>query len=297
MIDDRPHVFGFWDHLLGVYTPAEGTAADRDPQPLAMVFLTPGMLHHVGPFGLHVEVGRALAEEGIASFRFCLSGIGESFGVGDAHCSTARAVIETRQAMDFLEREYGIERFLLFGLCSGADDSVNTALADTRVVGLSLLDACSFPTWQFLVRRWGIHQPRKLWQRLAHPLRERDRLERTTDWPTTLIGGDDIREFPPQQQAEAEIQQLVDRGVDLLFLYTGGLPKSFNHERQFYEMFPRLEDRGRVRVEHYPDFDHTLRLIEDRQAIVAAVAKWVAQRADPRWTDPRWTAEESLAGS
>ncbi len=60
---------------------------------------------------------------GLASFRFDLSGIGESLPIGASGCSLERATTEIRQALDWLETQHGFKQFALFGLCSGADDA------------------------------------------------------------------------------------------------------------------------------------------------------------------------------
>lgn len=276
-MQDQAHVFGRLENLVGVYTPPK----QGHPQfhSVVVVMVTPGMLHHVGPFGLHVELARALAEQGIASFRFCLSGIGESFGVGEGGTSTQRATNEIRDAITLIEKTYGKSKVLLFGLCSGADDSVNAAIADSRVAGICLMDGCGFKTRGYHVRRWTKELPRRIRTLFVK------RFERWRDGgsldvaASTLPVGDDIREFPGRQQAEDELHSLVARGVRCLFLYTGGVSGYFNSLRQFGEMFPRLSGNEKIEVEYYPQMDHIARLVEDREAIVCRVTQWMAEYA------------------
>lgn len=245
-MQDRAHVFGRWENLVGVYTPASHDHPHRNS--IVVVMVTPGMLHHVGPLGLHVEMARALAEQGIASFRFCLSGIGESFGVGQDGTSTQRAASEIREAINLMEKTYAKSRAVLFGLCSGADDSVNAALVDPRIVGVCLMDGCGFRTMGYQIRRWTKWLPRRVWSALQKRLDSwRNDTGLGVSAPTLPVG-DDIREFPAREQAEAEFHSLITRGVRCLFLYTGGVSVYFNSIRQFGEMFPRLYNAERIQV-------------------------------------------------
>jgi hypothetical protein len=272
-------VFGKYQHLVGVATDVvEGTPRAG----VGVVFLTSGMLHHVGPFRLHVLMARRLAQAGIASLRFCLSGIGESLGVGGSETSLQRAAHEAGAAMDWMAKEWGIEQFILFGLCSGADDSIATALQDPRVVGVAAMDGCGYPTRGFYWRRYAIRLPLRMLSPQFWRLWFGRLMHRREEVPRTLVGGEDLREFPGRMQAEYELQQLVDRGVQLYFFYTGGVPKYYNHLRQFKEMFPRLESRGQIKVDYHQHLDHVARLSEDRQFVVQQFTDWIRGVVDRR---------------
>ena len=142
---DQAVVFGKYNHLVGIETITVNSS-------IAMIMLTPGMLHNAGPFRLHVDLANSLKQQGISAFRFDLSGIGESLGVGSAGKSIDRAASETIQAMDYLMETHGIQEFLLFGLCSGADDSIQTALLDDRVKGVIALDGVAYKTAKFQLK-------------------------------------------------------------------------------------------------------------------------------------------------
>ncbi len=42
--------------------------------------------------------------------------------------------------MDFLGERYGVRRFLVFGICSGAENAMAVALADPRITGMLAFD-------------------------------------------------------------------------------------------------------------------------------------------------------------
>ena len=149
---DHAVVFGKYQNLVGTVTEPIG-----EPSSVAAIFLTAGMLHHAGPYRLHVDLAHEVSKSNMLSIRFDLSGIGESLGVGQGGQSIDRAANETAQAMDYLSEKYGIKKFVLFGLCSGADDSVHTALTDKRVVGVVALDGCGYRTKRFYWHRLVSH--------------------------------------------------------------------------------------------------------------------------------------------
>jgi hypothetical protein len=74
--------------------------------------------------------------------------------------------------------------------------------------------------------------------------------------------------------ARSEIEQMLARGVRLLFVYTGGW-STFVDARQFDEMFPRLPRREQIEVTYYPRADHSYLALDDRDAMLRDVAAFV----------------------
>ena len=156
-------LFGEHQNLVGIWTEADDhTAAidalDNDARAkTAVIMVTAGMIHHSGPFRLHVELANRLRHMGIPSLRFDLSGIGESLGIGSSGSSLDRAANEIGQAIDCIAKRYGIEKVILFGLCSGADDSIHTASVDDRVCGVVAMDGCGYRTGGYYWHRLAGH--------------------------------------------------------------------------------------------------------------------------------------------
>ena len=272
---DQAVVFGTYHNLVGTMTAPESRYESQRSEELAdvaAIFLNAGMLHHAGPFRLHVDLARTIATHGISSLRFDLSGIGESFGVGVAGRSIDRAANETSQAMDFLRETQGVEKFVLFGLCSGADDSVHAAINDSRVVGVVAMDGCGYPTANFYMNRLFKHylprlcSPQK-WSRVFSRLTGVE-----TEMPTSLQLGTDVREFPSRDQAAREFQQLVDRGVQMHFAYTGGIADYYNYEQQFFDMFADVDWNDQASTSYFPEMDHVALLCEDRERIITDIS-------------------------
>ncbi len=262
---EKAVLFGKYDHLVGVEN-----IVDSEKN-VAMILVTAGMLNSVGPFRMYVDIARKLSEQGISSLRFDLSGIGESLGVGVAGKSIDRAADEVTEAMDFLSERHGIKEFILFGLCSGADDSVQTALKDDRVKGVIALDGVGYKTLRFRLSHLSLFVKRlfqwKKWVNKFHMLRD------VQTAPASLASGGDVREYPDTPaQACIEFQKLIDRGTQLHFIYTGGTDY-YNYAQQFYEMLPDVNWKNTESTVFFPHMDHVVLLCEDRQELVDHVAE------------------------
>ena len=137
-IGEEVVLFGSASTLVGIVTapPIDATDAARP----GVILLNAGLLHRIGPNRLHVELARRLAAMGLVVLRFDFSGVGDSDVRGDDLPFWETTIQETREAMTFLGKSRGPQRFVLMGLCSGAVGSFRTARVDSRVAGAVLLD-------------------------------------------------------------------------------------------------------------------------------------------------------------
>lgn len=267
---DKMNVFGDQQNLVGWYS----APAARLKSDVAVVMLTPGMLSHVGPMRLHVQLARGLERMGMASFRFDLSGIGESLPSGASGCSLERAATEICQALDWLETQYGWQKFALFGLCSGADDALAASLREERIVGLSLMDGCGFRTNRFYLNHFSQKYLPKLlsfqkWQELlANRFGGGSRAYRT------MPMGQDVREFADRETCQKQIQTLLSRGTRMQWIYTGGSIDYYSYVNQFFEMFPLVRPNPLLSIQHYPNVDHLATMQRDREQIQNAILDW-----------------------
>jgi len=253
--------FGEWRSLVGVVT--EPDAAQDAPECPTLLFLNAGLLHHVGPNRLHVRLARRLGAQGFRSFRFDLSGIGDSAPREDRMPRAESIVSETREAMDYLERHRGARQFVLFGICSGAEQACLTTLADARVVGNVLVDGYRYRTGGFYVRHYGrrLLRPRS-WKSVLtgrHPTVARFVAKAKGSRPDLAgIPPSLLAPFPPRRVAEATLREHLDRAGSLLLVYTQG--PLFNHRAQFRSMFPTLATDSRVRMEFLEHANHLFTL-------------------------------------
>lgn len=280
---DHVHRFGKDDGLIGIATVPEANHAAETP---AVLLLNAGLVHRIGPFRLSVEIARRLAAQHSLVFRIDQSALGDSAQRGDGLSYEERAVVDAKEAMDFLGTRYGKKRFIVMGLCAGAMNTHRVAVADDRVVGACLLDGYAYRT--------PIYWRRQLLPKLVNPanwargvdLLKHKVLGTATTKRAEASGDDDTpgadaaeifaQEWPPLADIRRELDGVVARGTQMLFVYTGGW-SDFVDERQFDEMFAGLREKARVRVKFFADADHTYFLLAHREAMLAEVASFVAQ--------------------
>jgi alpha/beta superfamily hydrolase len=131
---EEVYKFGPTGEMVGVLcSPAEAALAP------IVVLPNAGLIHRIGPNRLHVQIARSLARLGITTLRFDFKGIGDSQNLEHAG-NGGDLVAGTVQAMDFLARSTGADRFVFVGICSGAIASYHAAKQDSRIVGLGLLN-------------------------------------------------------------------------------------------------------------------------------------------------------------
>ena len=280
-VRDEALRFGPEGQLVAILSHPETVRAGPRPGP-AFVILNAGVLHRVGPHRLHVVLARRLARAGVASLRLDLGGIGDSITTSDAASFRESAVADTREAMTGLTAAIGAERFVLFGLCAGADNSIATALVDDRVAGIVLVDPAVYPT-----RRSRL---RYLRMRLAEHGDMRDALRwglRTAAQRVRLAvaligrrGVDDApsegRERPPVEIFHRQLATLAERGVRVFAIFSGIHGASYNHPDQLFELFPDL--RGRIDHAYFPAANHTFTELAAQADLIATVTGWMRKR-------------------
>lgn len=257
--------------LVGVVTePAFGTCKDGLP---AVLLLNAGLSHRVGPYRLHVDLARRLASLGFVVFRFDLGGIGDSQLPKGGRSFEDRAVGEIQEAMSFLSARKGASKFVLMGLCSGAMDAHQVAVVDLRVSGIASLDGYTYPTWRFYLQRYG---PRVFsftgWKNF---------LKRK--WSSVLSNGHEtlveqslnFRNYPPKETAKRDLEKLVERGVNLLYVYTGGKQQFYNYRDQFKDVFRSIDFRGKFQLEYFVEADHTFSRLVHRNRLVMTICDWM----------------------
>ncbi len=268
---ERVFTFGQDKDLVGIATEVDEAVAN-DTLP-AVIMLNAGLLHRVGPFRLHVELARRLAVQGVRSFRFDLSGIGDSQKHKDTRAYEEQIIGDIQAAMDFFTSKYGVKKFILFGLCTGAANAHKGAVIDPRVVGAIFLDGYAYRTPAFLMRRYGA----RLFSLSGWFNRIKRLISPSGDGVDDGPGQDDyFWVLPPKQQTEAELRELVERKVNLLYVYSGG-HEDYNYAGQFKDMFSAVNFNDQLQVNYFPESDHTYILRKDKEKLIETISGWMAQ--------------------
>ncbi len=267
-------------HLVGVLTRGVAAAPKGATTRPVVIFLNAGVIHRVGPHRLHVVLARRVAERGITSLRLDLSGIGDSRSVPGALSFRESAVADARTAMDWVTSETGARRFVLVGLCSGANNALATAVADERVVGIVALDPPAYGTRAAHVRNvvarlrsLGGPRAAAAWGASAALRRMRRHLGALRRPTAAPVERSEASGAPPLAEYREQLGALVDRGVAILAVFSGGLGARYNHEDQLFELLPEL--RGRVDRAWFADANHTFTELAAQAELVSTVARWL----------------------
>lgn len=275
---ERTRLFGPRQSLVGVLTDPP-PAIERGERP-AVIILNAGMLHRVGPNRVHVRLARSLAAAGFVVMRFDYSGIGDSRPREDALPFAASAVEETRQAMDFLAETRGTTRFVLFGICSGADNALRVAGNDPRVVGAALIDPYNLPTVARVLHMYSNRLLRlRSWRRLLTGrslLWSSARSARSLQRAASASHDGYASLLPSRQDYVAQVSRLAQRGVGLYLLYTGESPGYVNYRRLLRKPIRRWPWGSRIRVEYFKDTDHVFTLLASQARLMGSIEGWLA---------------------
>lgn len=271
--------FGPSGGLVGVLTRPEVAAADLLSRP-AVVLLNAGVIHRVGPSRIHVRLARRLAEMETTSFRLDLPGLGDSRGLGGSELLLDDALAGIKAAFDALERHGVADRFVVFGLCSGAAHAFAVATSDARVRGIVLADPpVVFPTWKSInLKRFRRFWRPSVWHGVVTgrygPLTRLRAVARGAQVPAPVSSVD-------QHQVREQLRALAARGVKVFYLSTGAA-RDYVYRRQFLDAFPGLGLERLTSTEMFPDASHTFTREADRRDLEEAVATWVTTTSFPR---------------
>jgi len=260
MIDEIVHIAGN-SSLFGLLTRPDAGPV-RGP---ILVLLNAGLIPRMGPFRLHVTLARQMAAKGNATFRFDLPGIGDT--MLDSPMTSLPAVT---MALDAIERHVGATRFVIAGLCRGADLAWKVALHDPRVTGVLQIDGLARTgLWFQLAQiRHRLGWPSGQWLTVASRFVSRQ-LRRQA-----LSIGDLDREWPPVGAERAQLRELLERRVHVFSLFTGGITSYFLDARQFTATYGSLARDPRVRFAFWPECDHIFFSETDRARMIGEVLDW-----------------------
>ncbi len=267
--------FGRDGHLTGVVCEPVNRRAGAP----AVVVSNVGVNHHVGPYRMWVDLSRALAGLGFVVLRFDLSALGDSSPRLDGGDELARWDADTEDALGLLGGRFGAETFALAGLCSGVDTVHSIAVQDQRVRAAIFLDGYTFPTLRFWLHRYTkrLLDPRVLELALKRrfPSLARGRV------PGGRLDDADaiyVRKPITREQFVQDLGTLLDRRVELLFVYTGMLAAQYGYAEQLHDMVRPLHTRGRVVVERHVDADHTFSHLDDRRRLIGSISSFLHAR-------------------
>jgi pimeloyl-ACP methyl ester carboxylesterase len=258
--------FGRAQHLVGI----AGLPPSTAPGAVGVIVLNAGLVHRIGPFRLHVEMTRRLNAQGYPTLRFDLSTIGDSGSSGESQTRKQQICADVADAMQLLGEQAACRRFVLIGLCSGSQSAHMVACSEPSVAGAVFLDGYAYRTLGYRLR---YYLPRLLdvrrWLRVM--ARRRKAPQGGSNEPAYTVAP------LPQAVVRADFAGMLDRGVKLCLIYSGGISQYFNHARQFRECFGRVMRHPDVSTRFLKEADHTYILTGDRNRLLDNIERWLSQ--------------------
>ncbi|WP_233843901.1 alpha/beta hydrolase [Dyella sp. 2HG41-7] len=264
-MEEQAFRFGRARHLVGI----AGLPPSTEPKTVGVIVLNAGLVHRIGPFRLHVEMTRRLNAYGYPTLRFDLSTIGDSASSGESQTRKQQICADVADAMTLLGEQTACKQFVLIGLCSGSQSAHMVACTDPHVVGAVFLDGYAYRTLGYRLR---YYVPRvldvKRWVRM---LSRRNAQQAGSAEPAFTVAP------LPQAVVRADFAGMLERGLKLCLIYSGGISQYFNHARQFRECFGRVVRHPDVFTRFLKEADHTYIFAGDRSRLLDSVEHWLSQ--------------------
>jgi hypothetical protein len=265
----------------------------RIPPPLErpwVVLLNAGITPRVGPGRLSVRLARHAARADFQALRFDHGGLGDSPGRWIPGQARGPAVTELGQVLDALVEQFGAQRFVLVGLCSGAATALARAQVDPRVAAIALLNPLRLRSdGEWNAAALNAHHTRSY---LTRSLFQADSWRRALSGKiqyrrlAEVLGGALMRKVLPSPHTSAldaelaaEFEGLLVRGTRVLL----GLSQGDHAADQLAGVLARLPAAGplgeRLQRCLIPHADHTFSVRANQEPLLKAFEDWLgAQR-------------------
>lgn len=269
--------FGKSNPLVGILTQPDELVSIKE---VGVICLNAGLLHRVGPFRMNVELANFLAEQGYKTLRFDCSSVGDSGTSTGGLDYLENVTQDIKQAVDLMTSRTGLHKFVVFGLCTGADNAHRAMVNEERLVGGIFLDGYSYPSLKFRINRYlpVFLSPPRLVGAISRAVKSLT--GKVFGMPMTGTADDVDAMFtwqlPSKKKAENEIKALIDRGSKLFYIFTGGAQSVYNYEDQFFDSMPFLKQhRDQCTVVLNKNADHSFCLYHDRLWLYGKVLDWL----------------------
>ena len=287
--------FGDTTQKVGVFTPPQHESENKG---FCTIFLNAGLIHKIGPNRIYVKSARALAKRGISAFRFDFSGLGDSETCEESKNLTDLQVSEIKEAMDAIQINEGISRFVLIGICSGAEIAFETAIrGESRIIGLSLIDGIYADRLelgtiynQALGKTRARYYKKNMFnlQRWSKVLRGKSGLFTFKNF-FTLFGIIPMmiwKMIKPKskknQKSEGSIQhwdidswqKIIDQNIKMQLIFSEGDTAMDLFELTFADALEPFENGEFLTIERAKDVDHTFTPIWSQQYLAKLIGDW-----------------------
>lgn len=274
--------FGTKTNLVGIYTESDSGAQNNEKRP-ALLLINSGLLPNTGPFRLYVRLARQLAKLGFDSFRFDLSGIGDSERSTDSMPREQQQIRDICLAMDYVQKTYGNDSFVAMGICTGADNAHRAMLADERIVGAIGVDGYYYKTYRYHLNYFF----KQLIPRLLKRSNWEQKFNTVSNSLLKSINNRDSEgespasiqyrwKVPSREKTASDYRNFIERDVSKLCIFTASWP--YNYLNQHSDSFPSIEFGDNLQVRYLENTEHLFPLEEERQQLTRTVSEWLLER-------------------
>jgi hypothetical protein len=265
---DSVHCVGEDPQLVGVLTQPEGHL--QSSQDFTVLILNSGLLGRIGPYRLHVQMARYLAIEGFTSFRVDLSGIGDSDRNTDNRTNNERHLGDIKETMTYLSRTTNINKFIIMGICTGADYAHKIMVLDSRCIGAVCIDGYSYQTTRYyfnyyLSRIFSfstiVNTLKNIFSNLA---KEKKLAERELNYRW---------EIPEKQATEMDYNNFIASNQYLLNIFTSEW--RYNYLNQLSDALPNVKFGNNIRFAFLKNANHTFTVDKDRCELIVTISDWL----------------------
>ncbi len=273
-VNEEPFRFGENQHGFGILSLPESS----DDAPV-MVVLNAGLLHRSEPYRLNTLICRELAEAGYICARVDLAGKGDS-PARESMVNRESVALDWHHIKQALTRHLGERKFILLGLCSGADNAIKLCAGDSSVCGMVLLDPIS------------LHDSISVWRQMFHHFVNPRKLiglpRSVTGWIAGLFGGthrqaadrSTLRDLPTKEDTENCFRGLLQRNGKVLAVFTSYAYPQYNQVGQFSRTLNMEGLAGICEEVFWPTVLHLYPIQSHRDQLISLIREWSRRNLD-----------------
>ena len=268
-------VFGKNNNLVGILNTANTKDTPNNTRP-AIIILNAGLVNRSGPFRMSTELARVLSDCGFHTFRFDLSGIGDSNkDQNETRGFSERYLSDIGQALQVIESNLSVSSFVILGLCNGADLAHQASVKFNRIKGYISLDGYGYKNLNSHFQRFLpiVTHPHRLIQAVIRKLRRlitskqsrhESHVEQDFNW-----------KLPSKGSYIQDMQNMFEKDLKQLLIFTGAVRGYYSYENQFYDVFKNHDFSQNVEVTYFETADHTYLILEHRKVLFDRVSAWL----------------------
>jgi len=288
---EKAVLFGKKKSLVGVVTEPRSVASSTKLP--AIIILNAGLLHRVGPNRLHVKIARKMADAGFTTLRFDFSGNGDSTVRNDNIPFGQSAIDEIQDAINYLSFTKRIEKFILVGICSGADVAIKATCCNNHVVGTVGING--FYLGGDISREMKVHVVSSIQNRYYQK-----HLFNYKSWWRLVTGKSDLsgiisflatrmkdllskrRQPSPPTHYSKTAKFLPRSNANIFLVYSEGSAALDTFQLAHKNSINTLTSSGKLSIKVIKHSDHVFTLLESQNILMDLISKW-ATNTERNW--------------